>query len=95
MSFGLGLNQTGRGTYYTGLSLRLGSKAAITGGAAWGHVERLPTGVTTTAPVTDPNVLTNLPTQLTGKAFIAFSYGFLGSRDQLSKPFAGEQKPAQ
>lgn len=89
LSFGLGLGESSRARYYTGLSLRLGSKFALTGGVAWGNVDRLPAGVTTTTPVTDPNILNELPTRVGVKPFFALSYGFLGSRDPLAKPFAG------
>jgi hypothetical protein len=91
LSFGLGLSEASRATYYTGLSLRLSSKAALTGGVAWGKVERLPAGVTSTVPVTDPNILNDLPTRVSAKAFFALSYGFLGTADRLSKPFAGTE----
>jgi hypothetical protein len=89
LSFGLGLSESSRATYYTGLSVRLSSKAALTGGLAWGNVDRLPPGVTSQTPVTDRNILNDLPTRVGVKPFIAFSYGFLGSKDRLAKPFAG------
>jgi hypothetical protein len=89
LSFGLGLGEASRTTYFTGLSIRLSSKAALTGGVAWGNVDRLPAGVTLATPVTDQNILGDLPTRVGAKPFVALSYGFLGSRDRLGKPFAG------
>jgi hypothetical protein len=89
LSFGLGLGESSRATYFTGISIRLSGKAALTGGVAWGHVDRLPAGVTLATPVTNQNILSDLPTRVGAKPFVALSYGFLGSREGLGKPFAG------
>ena len=88
LTFGLGIDDDT--TYYLGPSLRLGDKAAITAGYAWGAVDTLPGGQQLgESPISD-NVLNNLGTKNEGAFFVGISYSFIpGIRDRFEKPFAG------
>lgn len=89
LSFGLGLDQGRGANYYLGPSIRLGDKAFLTGGAAWGSVRTLPAGVAVGRGV-NPTVLTSLPNRTARSWVVALSYGFIGgAQDALAKPFAG------
>jgi hypothetical protein len=90
-SFGLGVNQGNRVTYYLGPSWRFSGKAALTTGVALGSINRLPAGVTTGSLIADPNALNNLPTRIDEGWFFSISYGFLGSKEPFQKPIAGEK----
>jgi hypothetical protein len=87
VTFGLGINGANEATYYVGPFWRLGDQAYLGGGVVFGSVARLPTGVHTGDPITDPNVLTDLPTRTDAAAFVGFSYTFLGNKEAFQKPF--------
>jgi len=91
-SFGLGINEENKTSYFTGASWRWGDKGALTVGYNWGSVKRLPAGVkpSETEPVADATVLNNLGSRVGGNWFFALSYGFLEAGKFLKKPFAGE-----
>lgn len=85
-SFGLGINQENTASYFVGGSWRMGKAGALTVGYNWGSVDRLPAGTDLEKPV-DPNFLSTLGKRVDGAVFIAWSYGFLGDRSLLEKPF--------
>jgi len=92
--FGLGIREDNKTEFFLGLGYRFSDSASLNGGIAWGPVSRLPNGVNTTDPVSDNNVLTNLPTRTAKGVFVAISYSFLHVRDRLEKPFAGDNSAA-
>lgn len=87
-SFGLGIADGNKPTYYVGPSLRLGEQAFVTGGLAVGAVNRLPAGLRVGDRLSDPNALTTLRPRNTAGVFIALSYAFLNGRKAVEKPFA-------
>lgn len=90
ITFGIGIDEGKRPTYYPGLTLRMGKAAGLTGGVALGAVRRLPNSLSEGATVTDVNALSDLPTRTAVSWFFGFSYSFLGSADKLKPPFAGQ-----
>jgi hypothetical protein len=89
LAFGIGIETSGRTSYYLGSGLRFGNRAGVTAGAVLGTVQRLPTGITPGGPISDPALLGSLPTQTRWGWFVAFSFGFTGpGLDALKKPFA-------
>ena len=94
LAFGLGINSDNRAEYFLGAGLRLGDKATINGGLAFGSISRLPNGVTLDTPVTDDNILNNLGSQVVRRYFFALSYAFIDTRDRLKKPFAADAPTA-
>ena len=90
LAFGLGINGDNRSEYFAGGGLRLGDKAAINGGVAFGSISRLPNGVTFETPVTDDNLLSNLGSRVVRRWFFALSFSFVDTQDRLKKPFATE-----
>jgi len=94
VAFGLGINSDNRAEYFLGAGLRLGDKATINAGLAFGSIARLPNGVTLDTPVTDDNVLNNLGSQVVRRYFFSISYGFIDTRDRLKKPFAADAPAA-
>ena len=90
ITFGLGIDEGKRPTYYAGPTIRLGKVAGITGGVALGSVKRLPNSISEGGIVTDVNALNDLPTRTATAWFFALSYSFLGSSDKLKAPFAGQ-----
>lgn len=94
LSFGLGVNDAGRTSYFFGTGLRLGGKVTVLGGAVLGQVDRLPTGVNTTDPVSDANVLSSLGRRTAWGGFFAVTFSFVGNAlDELKKPFAPPPSP--
>jgi hypothetical protein len=87
-TFGLGVTNQSKTSYFTGLSWRWGDRGALTAGYMWGSVERLPSGVREGDVVTDPNVLANPGTRIDGAAFLAVSFSFINVGDLFQKPFA-------
>ena len=87
--FGLGIRESNQTEYYLGGGLRLNDRATINFGWALGSVARLPAGVSAMDPVTDDNVLMDLPRRVTGKLFMGISYSFINVGDRLQRPFAG------
>lgn len=87
-TFGIGINDTSRTTYFAGPAFRFGDKAAVTVGLAAGSVSRLPAGVTVNTPVADANVINNLGSRVAYNWFVGFSFSFLSARSALEKPFA-------
>jgi hypothetical protein len=93
-SFGLGIREGSNTEYLLGGGHRFNDKATLNAGLALGPVTRLPAGVNTTDPVTDPNVLNDLPTRVRRGWFVAISYSFLNVGDRFQKPFAGADATA-
>jgi hypothetical protein len=89
-TFGIGVSDGSRVTYYLGPTWRLGNVAGITGGVAFGPVPRLPDGVNVNDIVGDVNLLKTLDDRTGAAFFVCISYSFLGSLDSLKKPFAGQ-----
>jgi uncharacterized membrane protein YgcG len=91
-TFGLGINQSNKTTYFTGLSYRFSDTAAATVGYSWGSVDRLPPGTDTSKPVS-ANLLSNLGSQVKGDWFFGISYKFINPGDRFEKPF--QEVPSQ
>lgn len=90
LSFGLGINEDNKTTYFVGPSWRWGGKGALTAGVAFGSVARLPAGARENERATNTNVLSELGSKTANRYFLSFSYSFLGNmRDRFEKPFAG------
>ena len=87
--FGIGIRGSNQAEYYLGGGWRLGNKATINFGAVLGERSRLPVGVNEMQPVTDGNVLSDLPTKTGSSWFFGISYSFIDTRDLFRKPFAG------
>ncbi len=96
VTFGLGIGDDNRTSYFLGPSWRLGDKGAITVGAVWGSVSRLPTGVSVcgrsesscaSTLAVDANALNQLGSRTEQGWFVALSYSFLDVADLLQKPF--------
>ncbi len=85
-TFGLGINEANKTTYFTGLTWRLEKAGAFTLGYNWGSVDRLPSGTDINKPV-EANILSNLGSQVKGGIFFAWSYTFLNPSGRLEKPF--------
>jgi hypothetical protein len=92
-TFGLGIAEANRTTYFLGPTLRLGKAMAFTAGPVWGSVKRLPAGVTVGSEAANANVLNDLPTQVKRGWFFGFSYTFLQAKQAIEEPFA--PPPAQ
>lgn len=91
LTFGLGINEDNKTTYFIGPSWRWGDKGALTAGVALGSIARLPAGAQENAPTTDTNVLGQLGTRTVPRFFVGFSYAFISDiRSRFEKPFAGE-----
>lgn len=88
LSFGIGISDGDKPTYYLGPSYRLGDQAFITAGLAVGPVDALPAGIAVGDRLDDPNALASLRSRNKGHVFVALSYAFLGSRKDLARPFA-------
>jgi len=88
-TFGIGVNDNNRTTYFAGPSIRFGDKAAVTVGLAAGSITRLPAGVSLNKAASDNNVLNNLSNRVSYNWFIGFSFSFLSVQNALEKPFAG------
>lgn len=88
LTFGIGISNGDKPTYYLGPSVRLGDQAFVTAGLAVGAVNALPAGIAVGSRVDDPNALANLRTRNAAHVFVALSYAFLGGRKALEKPFA-------
>lgn len=89
LSFGIGINEDNKTTYFLGPSWRWGGQGALTAGVAFGSIARLPSGARENERATDTNVLNQLGSRTVNRVFISFSYSFLGNfRDRLEKPFA-------
>ncbi len=80
LSFGIGLRNDGRATFYLGPALRFGPHASLTGGVAIGPVAALPAGVLEEQPVGDPNFLRNLGSRTTRSWFAGVTYTFASLR---------------
>jgi hypothetical protein len=93
--FGLGIREGNRTEYFLGGGIRFNDKATLNLGYALGPVERLPNGVNTTDPVSDPNVLNNLSTRNRGGVFVGITYSFINVRQKLEQPFAGSETQGQ
>lgn len=87
-TFGIGIADTTRTTYFLGPTLRLGQAMALTAGPVWGSVTRLPSGIKVDTPAKDANVLTDLPLRTKRGWFFGLSYTFLQAKSALEKPFA-------
>ena len=92
LGFGLGISGDNKAEYLIGAGLRLGDKATLNLGWAWGSISRLPNGVTFDTPIADDNVLNNLGTQVVRRVFVGLSYSFIDTKERLLKPFASDQK---
>ncbi len=88
LSFGLGIGEESKLSFFLGTSWELYDKAYLTGGWNWASVDRLPSGQQLNQPLTDPNALSNLDSRIDSDFFIAVSYTFLGDRAPFKKPFA-------
>jgi hypothetical protein len=80
LSFGVGIREDSRATFYMGSALRFGTHASFTAGVALGSVAALPAGVIEGRPVTDTNVLSNLVTRTTHSWFAGATYTFVSLR---------------
>ena len=89
LMFGLGISESNQAEYYIGGGLRLGDKATINGGIAFGSVSRLPAGVNLMEPVSADINLSELPTKVKRGVFMGISYSFINVGDRLQQPFAG------
>jgi hypothetical protein len=88
-TFGLGIREGNKMEYFLGGGLRASDKATINAGIVFGPVNRLPNGVDTTRPVSDDNVLNDLPTRIARGFFVGISYSFIDVRNKFQTPFAG------
>lgn len=86
-TFGLGIQSDSDTSYYLGLTWRMNSKAALTAGAVWSSVDRLPAGLRLGDEVSDANALSNLGSRIEQGWFLGISYTFLNVRDFFQKPF--------
>lgn len=91
-TFGIGIAESNRTSYFAGPSLRLGKAMAITAGPVWGSVKRLPSGVRVDSEVRNENALNDLPMQVKRGWFFGVSYSFLQARQGIEKPFAPVDK---
>ena len=90
-TFGLGIRDGNKTEYFLGGGLRFNNKATLNAGLVLGPVLRLPNGVNTTDPITDDNILNNLPTRVQKGFFVGISYSFINVSDKLKTPFGGTQ----
>lgn len=90
-TFGLGIRDGNKTEYFLGGGLRFNDKATLNAGLVLGPVLRLPSGVNTTDPITDDNVLNDLPTRVQKGFFVGISYSFINVSDKLKTPFGGTQ----
>jgi hypothetical protein len=88
-TFGIGIRDANKTEYYLGGGFRMSDKASINGGVVFGPVSRLKDGIGVGDTVTDPNILSDLPTKTTLGYFIGLSYSFIDVRGKLQQPFAG------
>lgn len=88
-TFGLGIRDQNRTEYFLGGGVRLSDKATVNAGVVYGSVSRLKNGVNLVDPVSDDNVLNDLPTRTKRGFFIGVSYSFIDVRGKLQQPFAG------
>ena len=88
LSFGLGIADGNKPTYFLGPGLRLGDQGFLSAGIAVGAVNRLPANLKIGDPLTDSNALTALRPRNTPAAFVALAFSFLSAKDRLVKPFA-------
>ncbi len=86
-TFGIGIQSDSDASYYLGGTWRLSHKAALTAGAVWSSVDRLPAGVRLGGEVSDANTLSNLGSKIEQGWFVGVSYTFLNVRDLFQKPF--------
>jgi hypothetical protein len=94
-TFGIGMNESNRTTYYLGLSLRASDLASLTFGGTLTSVNRLPNGIGPGDSVTDANALSNLPTRIKGGFFLGASFKFLGTSEPFRKELAGQQEASK
>ncbi len=87
MTFGIGVGDSSRTTYYLGPFWRLGNEAFLGGGVSFGPSSRLPAGVRVGDMISDANTLNNLGSKTKAGWFIGVTYTFLGSSDAFEKPF--------
>jgi hypothetical protein len=87
--FGLGIRDSNKTEYYLGGGLRFSDKATLNAGVVFGPVTRLKDGINLTDPVSDDNVLNDLPTRTKRGFFVGLSYSFIDVRGKLQQPFAG------
>lgn len=80
LSFGVGIREDSRATFYFGSALRFGQHASFTAGVAVGAIAALPAGVVEGRPVADTNVLSNLVTRTTSSWFAGVTYTFASLR---------------
>jgi hypothetical protein len=80
LSFGVGIREDSRATFYFGSALRFGPHASFTAGVAVGSIAALPAGVVEGRPVTDTNVLSNLVTRTAHSWFAGVTYTFASIR---------------
>lgn len=88
-TFGLGINQDNKTSYFTGISYRFGNTAALTLGYNWASVTERPAGVKLGQAV-PANTLSNLGSKTDGDFFLAISLSFLGADNAVNafkKPF--------
>jgi hypothetical protein len=91
-TFGIGIAESSKTSYFLGPTLRLGKAMAFTAGPVWGSVSRLPSGVAVDSEARDSNVLNDLPTHIRRGWFFGVSYTFLQARQAIEKPFAPSDK---
>jgi len=101
ISFGLGISEGNKVSYFLGPSYRFGKQAFMTIGVNIGSIDTLPAGQRVgVAPETE-NVLNNLGSKTEGGLFLSISYSFLNPGEGAFKgPFATkatgtEKSPAQ
>lgn len=88
-SLGLGITSNNDVNYYFGTGLHFDKKAFLTIGVNLGPQKRLPGGVREGEVVSDPNLLSSLPTRTAAGFFISLSYAFLSTGDSLFRaPFS-------
>ncbi len=86
-TFGIGIQSDSDASYFLGGTWRFSDKAALTAGAVWAPVDRLPAGVRLGDAVSDANTLSNLGSKIEQGWFVGISYTFLNVRDFFQKPF--------
>jgi hypothetical protein len=93
LSFGLGVNDPNRVTYYGGITLRAPGVGALTFGPNWGPTRRLPDSLTLDTAVAADTSLNDLPLRTKRGWFFSVSFEFLSKPDALQKPFASAFAP--
>ena len=93
-SVGIGLETSGSTQYYFGLGTKMKrADIALNIGTVLGPVTMLPAGINEGDSITDPNILSTLPTQNKFGFFVGASFSFLGGgKEAFGRPWAGQSE---